>query len=342
MNQLVRNLGVVLFGVASSLVTAAVLIFVEARTGQALFGYSLWTYVPVGAIGAGLVAALGYAAGALLLRSRPARVILPAIVLVAVGTVFVAESAEFAMFMGAQGETRSAAAFGQFLMSAVAQSPLKFGGSSSSDDASSGSGAPMAEARAVPAATSGDSRVEGIGQGVSGMLATPDVTNSATAHRLTAMDDHLQSMGKSLESHNLLLTITALQIAGFAMGALLVYSFLRRRCYCEECSTFLSKKGEQVRYFENPERMQASANGFILRMKERKLRESIADHSVQGSPKGTRFAEYASSIEIRRCTSCERHRVKFAARRKKGGSWKDIPVLGQEAFTLESLDVVRG
>jgi hypothetical protein len=96
-----------------------------------------------------------------------------------------------------------------------------------------------------------------------------------------------------------------------------------------------------VRYFESSERMQASANGFIVRAKERKLRESIADHSAQGSPKGTRFTEYASSIEIRRCSSCERHRVKFAARRKKGSSWKDIPVLGQVAFTLEPLDVVR-
>jgi hypothetical protein len=226
MNQLVRNVGVVLFGAAGSLITAATLIFFEARTGQTLFGYSVATYVPVGAVGAGLIAAVGYAIGALLLRARPARVLLPAIVLIAVGTVFVAESAEFALFMGAKGETQSLAAFNQFLVNAVAQSPLKFGGSTSSDDAANNSAAaPSAEARAVPAATSGDSRIEGIGQGVQGMMAAPDVSNSATAHRLTAVDDHLQSMSKSLESHNLLLTIAITEIAGFAIGALLVYGW---------------------------------------------------------------------------------------------------------------------
>lgn len=342
MNQLVRNLGIVLFGAVSSLATASGLIFFEARTGQSLFGYSLYTYVPLGAIGAGLIAALGYALGSLLLHSRPARVILPAIVLVAAGTVFIAESAEFAIFMGAKGEAQSIGAFGQFLVNAVAQSPLKPGGSSSSDDVSKASGQPSAEARAVPAANSGDERIQGIGQGVQGMMAAPDVSNSAAVHRMNAIDDHLQAMSKSLESHNLLLTIAFTEFAGFTLGAIGIYAWLRRRCYCEECGVFFSKKGEQVRYFESPERMQASANGFITRVKERKLRESIADHSSQGSPKGTRFTEFSSSIEVRRCSGCERHRVTFAARRKKGGSWKDIPVLGQTAFTLEPLDVVRG
>lgn len=99
MNGILRNIAVILFGAVTSVLTAAVLLFLEARNGQALFGYALWQYVPVGAIGAGLVASVGYLLGSLVLRVRPAQVVAIAIVLIAAFTVFMGQSAELGMFM---------------------------------------------------------------------------------------------------------------------------------------------------------------------------------------------------------------------------------------------------
>ena len=47
-------------------------------------------------------------------------------------------------------------------------------------------------------------------------------------------------------------------------------------------------------------------------------------------------------IEIRRCAGCEKHRLKFSARRKDKNGWKEIGVLGQTAFSMEPLDLARG
>ena len=52
MDRILRNLIVVLLGAATSALTAAVLVFLELRGEQTLFGYTAWSFVPIGAIGA--------------------------------------------------------------------------------------------------------------------------------------------------------------------------------------------------------------------------------------------------------------------------------------------------
>ena len=54
MGRVLRNLAVVLFGAVASVLTVAVLVYLEAKNGQPLFSYALWTYVPVGAVLSGL------------------------------------------------------------------------------------------------------------------------------------------------------------------------------------------------------------------------------------------------------------------------------------------------
>ena len=92
MNRITRNLIVVLLGIGSSLITAAVLVFVELRSGQSLFSETALTYVPVGAIGAGLVSAVGYYLGSRIMRLRPPTAMLIAIVAIAAGSVFAMDS----------------------------------------------------------------------------------------------------------------------------------------------------------------------------------------------------------------------------------------------------------
>src|SRR5580692_6405520 len=94
MDRVARNLAIILFGLVSSALTAAVLVFFEGRSGQALFGYALWTYVPLGAIGAGFVGGIGYLLGAQMTNFRPSRGVMAAVVVVAAGTVYLVQSTE--------------------------------------------------------------------------------------------------------------------------------------------------------------------------------------------------------------------------------------------------------
>src|SRR6266702_254855 len=341
MNQITRNLAVVLFGSLTSALTAAALIYFEARTGQTLFGYALWTYVPVGAVGAGFLGAIGYLAGSLVLRIRPAKVLLLGVVAIAAGTVFLGQSAEFGLFMGARGETRDLASFSQLLVSSMAHSPLLSGSSSSSSDSSSSASSGAAPAQTLPASGDSDSRVNAIGGGVQGMLSSGDVSNSSSVQRVSQVSQGIESFGSGVKSHSSQLVLAGLQIASFMIGGLVVFAFLRSLSYCEDCGVFLTRKGKQTRYFKSSAGIQNSADDFLTTVKSSRLQECIEAHFGVGAATKDRFTEYASTIEIRRCSQCQTHRLSFSAKRKAGGGWKDMSVLAHTAFSIEPIDVMR-
>ncbi len=342
MGRVLRNLAVVLFGALASVLTVAVLVYLEAKNGQPLFSYALWTYVPVGAVLAGLAGALGYALGAAVLRTRPMNLVAPVIVLVAFGTVYMARSAEFSLFLGAKDTTKDAATFGGFLANSAMHSQLHYFDSSSSGGDDSGSGGGSGGSGMVGAASDSNSHVSGMADGVQGMLAAPDVTNSGAAKQLTRVDGDMQALGSSVTTHGSQLVLMVLEGAGFALGGLLMFGMLRRLSHCEDCQVFLAKKGEQVRYFDNSDKMQDSLNGFMTRVRDRRYKQLIEEHRGQGTASAGRFSAFSSAIEIRRCAGCEKHRLKFSARRKDKNGWKEIGVLGQTAFSMEPLDLARG
>jgi hypothetical protein len=88
--------------------------------------------------------------------------------------------------------------------------------------------------------------------------------------------------------------------------------------------------------------IQGSVDDFLTRVKARQFRQSIQVHAGVGSAAKTGSSAFASSVEIRRCKACHRHRLEFSAMRKEGGSWKDISMLGHTTFCLEPIDVARG
>jgi hypothetical protein len=94
MNRITRNLALVLGAALASTFTASVLLYLEARSGHPLFGFMQWGFVPAGAFGAGLVAAVGLLGCAMLLRARPAPVVVIGLMAVSAGTVFVVQSAD--------------------------------------------------------------------------------------------------------------------------------------------------------------------------------------------------------------------------------------------------------
>ncbi len=133
----------------------------------------------------------------------------------------------------------------------------------------------------------------------------------------------------------------ALQILGFAIGGIGVCGHLISLSYCDDCKLYLSKKGDQKRYFENPEEMQNSVAGFMAKVKDNQLQQAIQLHAETGSTAIKKASVFSSTIEIKRCKGCEKHRLNFSAQRKVENRWKDMKDLGYATFCMERVDVMK-
>jgi hypothetical protein len=344
MNWFARNLAVLLFGAATSIVTAMGFISLEARTGDAVFGLSLLHFVPVGTIGVGLVGAIGYLAAALALRLRPGLADVLVILGVAAGVVFMVQSAEFEFFMDgtarAEAATKDTAVFARFLGGAVAHSPLQFWGAG--DDSDSAASAMFFSGGTTPGlqygSGGGDSRVDGIGAGVQGMMATQDASKTTGAQRVEQIGSGIETVKVKVRTHGSVWTMMFLQVAGFAFGGLAVFGYLRSLPHCQSCMLLLSRKGKKTRYFSRSREMRSAVDEVLVQAREKQLQRSILTHVAKGSEKQKEWSEYCSTLEIRRCMQCKTHRLSFRARRKDGATWKGIALLGFTASTLEPLD----
>jgi hypothetical protein len=343
MNRATRNVAVVLGGTLASLITACVLLFLEARTGHSLFGYSLATYVPAGAIGAGLVAAAGLLVCARLLRARPAPAVVIALLLVAAGTVYVVQSADVTLSSAGRVAAQDPASFLQFVVNATIASPLEFSGPHSPASSSSSTGLNPAAGRAIPqSGAENDAQVQSISSGVQGVVGSQDMgTNVAAggAQRISQLGDNIQSLSSNVQNHGAQWVVMTLQVLGFSIGGLLVYSFLRSRPYCEDCHLLLSRKGAQTRYFDRLEEINGSVEDVLSKAKNRRLQLAVQAHGARGAAKKSKAAEFASTIRVSLCMRCETHRMDFRAMRKSGTSWKEIPVLGYSASSYEPIEV---
>jgi hypothetical protein len=342
MNWLVRNLAVAVLGAATSVATALALLFLEARTGTAVFGVTVLRMVPLGTIGAGLVGALGYLAAALVLRLRPAMLNVLAIAGVAAGVVFMVQSAEFAFFMA--GSTRAAEAaqnapaFARFVGNSVVHSPLEFWGGSDGDSAASTMFFARGTNAAGPRVMSGDSGVDGIGAGVQGVMATQDVTNTAAAQHAAQIGAGIETIGAKVKTHGSVWSMLLLQGIGFAVGGLAVFGYLRTLPHCKSCMLLLDKKGQRTRYFSRTREMRLAVDEVLTRAREKQLQQSILMHLAKGSAKRQQWSEYCSTFAIRRCIECNTYQLDYHARRKDGATWKDIALLGFSAETLEPVN----
>lgn len=126
MNRLIQNLAVTLFGAVTSIITAAILVFVELRFGWALYSLTFWFVIPAGAIGAGLIAASGYYYGARLLNFRPTRNFLWVIVAISAGTFFFIYWLEYMLITVDGNSISDAASFGRFLNYSLSHTAMRF------------------------------------------------------------------------------------------------------------------------------------------------------------------------------------------------------------------------
>jgi hypothetical protein len=356
MNRITRNLAIVFLLAVSSLIAVAVLIFIELRLGQPIFTYTVYSFVPAGAIAAGLLAASGFYLGSLALKLRPAKAMFGVVVLLAIASVFAVDSVDYGLMTVNRKSITDASSFGNFMTYAMTNNPLigaftGHNGSSGSSSGSSGSSglgnAAVAGAAPVASQVSNDSNsnVAGIGGGVSGMLATGNALSADNVSSSMSGMEHrmegLQSVASGVVSHAWVLELAGLQLLGFALGGLLACYHLRSLAFCDDCLLFLSRKGTRTRYFDRERDIYGMTDEFLSKAKIRRYQQSVEAHSAGGAAEKKKTTEFAATVEVSQCKGCHRHKLKFSAKRKKGMTWKDIKMLGYETFCMEPIHVLQ-
>lgn len=345
MNRITRNLVVTLSAALLGIAAVLILLFFEARTGRPLFAWSVAGFVPAGAIAAGLVAALGLLACSLVMRSRPAPIVLIGIVVLSAGVVFLVQSAEVALASSGRGAAADPATFAQFLTNALRTSPLLPQPSHSSDSSgsSSSSSSAMGVASAIPqGGPDNNAQVDSIGGSVQGMVASQDVAMNVSAggaQRVQQIGNGIQTIHSAFENHGTQWLVIALQFVGFSLGSLLIFYVLRTRPHCDDCSVLLSGKGSQKRYFDRIEEINGSVEDVLAKAKSRRLQLSVQAHSSRGAARKGKLSEFASIVEVSQCKRCQTHHVDFRALRKSGASWKEIAVMGYSASSFEPVEI---
>ncbi|HKO17538.1 MAG TPA: hypothetical protein VJU82_01500 [Acidobacteriaceae bacterium] len=343
MNRVTRNLAVVVCAVVSSLFTIAALLFLEARSGQQLFTYMVANYVPVGAIGAGMLAALVPLVCAFALRARPVPIVAVAMCVVAAGAVYVAQSVELTLPSAGRLAAQNPTVFLQYLANAVSNGQLQFTDAHPESSRSASVSLNPGVGRAIPeAGAQGDAQVQSISTGVHGVVASQDMgTNVAAggAQRISQLGDNIHDLNSNVQNHGAQWLLLGLQVLGFSISSLLVYSLLRSRPYCEDCHLLLSRKGAQTRYFGGLDEINGSIEDVLAKAKNRRLQLAIQAHGARGTAQKSKGTAFASTIRVSRCSRCQSHRMDFRAMRKTGGSWKEIPVLGYTASSFEAIEV---
>jgi hypothetical protein len=343
MNGITRNLLVILSTALLSIGTVSVLLFFEARAGHPLFSYMLANYVPAGALAAGLVAAAGLLSCSLLLRARPAPIVVIALVAISAGIVFLAQSTELMLASAGRAPASDPATFAQFLANSVLHSPVEFQGAGAGGSSSPSSPSTMGVARAIPqSGPDNNAQVDSISSGVQGVVASQDVGANVSAggvQRISQIGDGIQSINSAVQNHGSQWLLMALQFVGFSLGSVVVFSFLRSRPHCDDCSVLLSGKGTQKRYFDRQEEINGSVEDVLAKAKNRRLQLSIQAHGSRGSVRKGKLSEFASIVNVSLCKRCQTHRVDFRALRKSGLTWKEIAVLAYSASSFDPIEI---
>jgi len=353
MGRIVRNLIVILAGALASVLTAAAL-FLLGIGGDSLLEMTAWTYVPVGAIAAGFIAASGYYIAARVLRVRPGVILLAGVFAISAGTHLYIEHMDEGVLMStnraALAQPKNFARFATTSLWTTRLPDFSLGGGKSSSSASSGGGGSdsgtegPAQQEGPHVDSGGNGEIDGMASGVGTMLAKADMGTQLGAGgggKIAQIGGNIDATGKGLGSKAEQWFNEALAILGFALGGVVIYALMRSLPYCATCGEFLARKGQQTRYFLTERALRSCVDDFHERMKVHQLTESILAHFGVGSGEKSHLSEFASSIEIQECKCCHTHRMSFSARRKKGQSWQNIKVFGHTTESLEPIDIVR-
>ena len=121
-----QDLIVGLCGFVTSLVTAVILWWVEARFGFAFYSWTFWFVIPVGALLSGCAGASGYLAGSWFFGHRPTRLLLLNIVVASLATFILVHYLSYATLQVEGKEVSDYIPFWQYLDIAIRSTSMEF------------------------------------------------------------------------------------------------------------------------------------------------------------------------------------------------------------------------
>ena len=131
-----------------------------------------------------------------------------------------------------------------------------------------------------------------------------------------------------------------LQILGFAFGGLAVFGWLSNSPYCEKCSKYMKKTGEQERYTSNSDELVKNILVFAKFLVDKKCQKGIEYHnSVGDTDLGS--CHLKLQIIVHQCPSCEVNNLDFVVQRLTGDDWEDVKETRIIHQTEEKLELTK-
>lgn len=280
MKRAIQDIFVSVIGMVTSVLTAVILYLIEKYFEISLYTFMFWFVIPIGAIGAGFLAAGGYYLGARLFNHRPSRLILLNMVLISIGTFF--------------------------LVHYLSYISLDIDGTPVSDYVSFGT-----------------------------------YIDTITTHTSMTLRFKAVKVGETGELGNWGYLTTVLQIIGFAVGGVFVYTYLTSKPYCDKCSRYLKKTGQQDRFTSDGTNLIEQLKIFATFLENNSFSSAIRYHAKTMGVKYSSGHHLRTRVITSTCTGCNLNHLNFVASKLNGDNWTDINGTEIRIFTKEQLDIEK-
>lgn len=144
-------------------------------------------------------------------------------------------------------------------------------------------------------------------------------------------------VGSTGELGGLGYVVTLLQIGGFAVGGFAVYGYLVLKPYCEKCSRYLKKTGQQERFTSNGKALTENIRDFASLLDNRQFDDAIRLHAQEMGVDASPGHHLRTRLIIRECSRCGVNHLEFFASKLDGDNWKDISETEMRMFVNAKL-----
>lgn len=163
------------------------------------------------------------------------------------------------------------------------------------------------------------------------MIGFGDYLRFVHTHTSLSISFHSTNIGDLGELGTAGYFFGALQIAGFAIGGIVVYLIIKAQPYCEPCERFLKSRWTEERFFSDSEQALAFRNQAAGRMQQQQFSELVADYESLENKKATKGSEIRMKLKIWGCPCCTQRLIELEASRLVQNNWAAIPQMTVQA-----------
>ncbi|MFQ5965828.1 MAG: hypothetical protein ACE5KZ_16270 [Candidatus Scalinduaceae bacterium] len=116
----------------------------------------------------------------------------------------------------------------------------------------------------------------------------------------------------------------SLQVIGFSVGGFAVFGWLSRNPYCDSCSRYLTKSGQQERFTSEGQTLIEEIQNFASMLDGQKYNDAIKYHAEKMGVAYSSGHHLRTKLITRVCQGCGINHLDFIASKLDGNDWKDI------------------